>query len=160
MSHEISEAQPLISMSTQASPSCRLVTAKIWRRRNGSMSSETTTALSRSCFGGPSASPTAVSPNQMPRRLLLCAHLEQLARRPFRGRVLRHVEMHHPAPAVVHNPRQFLPIILVGFTTNNECRQLVQSLDRTAEQIHCLSISLGRRLRAIQTSTSLSRVAI
>ncbi len=32
--------------------------------------------------------------------LLQRARLEQLARRPFRGRVFRHIEMHQPAPAV------------------------------------------------------------
>jgi len=39
-------------------------------------------------------------PNQIPRRLLQRARLEQLPRRPFRRRMLRHIQMHQPAPAV------------------------------------------------------------
>jgi hypothetical protein len=39
-------------------------------------------------------------PNQIPGRLVQHARLQQLSRRPFRGRMLRHVEMHQPAPPV------------------------------------------------------------
>src|SRR5262249_5589167 len=39
-------------------------------------------------------------PNQIAWRLLHRARLEQLARRPFRRRMLRDIEMHQPTPAV------------------------------------------------------------
>ncbi len=39
-------------------------------------------------------------PSQVPQRLLQRARLEQLPRRPFRRRMLRHIQMHQPAPAV------------------------------------------------------------
>src|SRR5262249_4769519 len=38
-------------------------------------------------------------PDPIPRALLLRARLEQLPRRPFRGRMLGHIEMHQSAPA-------------------------------------------------------------
>ena len=39
-------------------------------------------------------------PDQIPGRTLHCARLEQLARGPFRGRMLGDIEMYQPAPAV------------------------------------------------------------
>src|SRR6266436_1010121 len=39
-------------------------------------------------------------PNEIPGPLLQRARPEQLARRPFRSRMLRDIEMHQPAPAV------------------------------------------------------------
>ena len=37
-------------------------------------------------------------PNQMARALFQPARLDELSRRPFRGRMLRNIEMHQPTP--------------------------------------------------------------
>src|SRR5439155_22412715 len=42
-------------------------------------------------------------PDEIPRALLQPARLEQLSRRPFRGRMLCDIEMHQPASAVAQH---------------------------------------------------------
>src|SRR5437867_2464962 len=54
-------------------------------------------------------------PDQIPRHLLQRARFEQLPRRPFCGRMIRHIEMHQPPPAVgQHNEHEQDSKVAVG----------------------------------------------
>jgi hypothetical protein len=51
------------------------------------------------------------------------------------------------------NPRRCQPITVCGWTTNNECRQLVHHLERRTQKIRSLSVSRGRGWRAFHTAS-------